>query len=79
MYTGWEYHDRARDRLGKFENQGKTARINIRLTDQQRAAIQARANACMKDVTRYLLDLVQRDMMREEFRLEVPMVGQKEG
>lgn len=63
--------------MGKFDKQGKTAQLNIRLTPQQHAAIAARAAACYMDMTAYLLNLVQRDMLNAEFSIEVPVFGQK--
>ena len=69
---GWEYHERARDMDGRFMNQGKTARVQFRVTEQQHAAIRARATARSMDVTAYLIDLVQRDMIQAEYGIETP-------
>ena len=77
--TGWEYHDRPRDRDGRFVDQYKKTQMNIRLTEQQHAAIRARAKALMMDMTAYLIHLARKDMIQAELSLEVPEGGPEEG
>ena len=79
IYTGWEYHERPRDREGHFVDQHKKTQMNIRLTEQQHAAIRARANALMMDMTAYLMHLARKDMLHAEICLDIPESGQEEG
>ena len=60
---GWEYHNRRRDYHGYFRRQGKIADLHIRVTEKQRAAIRARATATFKDISEYVLHLVQQDLL----------------
>ena len=68
---GWEYHNRQRDCRGRFKPLHKTDRVQIRCTDRQRAEIQARANARFMTMSEYLLDLVQRDLLRDRYDITV--------
>ncbi len=61
---GWEYHERHRDRLGRFLSLGAEDQIHIRCTPGTHALIQARATARATDITGYILDLVKRDLMK---------------
>ena len=62
---GWEYHDRHRDRKGRFLRLGTEDQIHIRCTPTAHALIQARAYARHMDITGYILDLVKRDFARD--------------
>lgn len=60
---GWEYHNRRRDYHGYFRRQGKSADLHIRVTEKQHATIRARATAQFKDISEYILHLVQEDLL----------------
>lgn len=60
---GWEYHNRRRDYHGYFRRLGKSADLHIRVTEKQHAAIRARATATFKDISEYVLYLVQQDLL----------------
>ena len=62
---GWEWHDRERDRRGRFAMMGKRAQLHVRCTDAQLGRIQARAIARRMTISAYVLELVQRDMLGE--------------
>lgn len=62
---GWEWHDRARDRRGRFTFTGKRAQLHVRCTEAQLGRIQARATARRMTISAYVLELVQRDMLGE--------------
>lgn len=53
--------------------------MNIRLTQQQHAAIRARANALSMDMTAYLMRLARKDMIEAELSMEIPEGGPEEG
>lgn len=63
---GWEWHNRERDRCGQFAGGREmlNCQVHIRCTKAQRESIRARAFAQQKDITEYLLDLVDRDIHR---------------
>ena len=62
---GWEYHDRHRDRRGRFLRLGTDEQIHIRCTPEDHALIQARAYARRMDITAYIMDLVKHDFSRD--------------
>ena len=66
---GWEYHNRHRSSKGRFMPLQKTERIQLRCTARQRDLIAGRAAARFLTMSEYLLDLVQRDLLREQYGL----------
>ena len=62
---GWEWHDRERDRRGRFAETGKRAQLHVRCTEAQLMRIAARATARRTTISAYVLELVQRDMLGE--------------
>ena len=62
---GWEWHDRERDRRGRFALQGKRAQLHVRCTEGRLMRIAARATARRTTISAYVLELVQRDMLGE--------------
>lgn len=65
FFMGWEYHERKRDAFGRFADEGKKDQIHMRIAPEQAERIRARALCLHKDITAYLMDLVQIDMMRD--------------
>ncbi len=60
---GWEWHDRARDRRGRFADGGKRAQLHVRCTEAQLVRIAARATARKMTISAYVLELVRRDLL----------------
>lgn len=68
---GWEYHNRHRSSRGRFYPLGKTAQLHIRCSEKQLDTIRGRAYARQMNITEYILDLVQRDLLRAQYGITV--------
>ena len=68
---GWEYHNRERDERGRFASTGKTVLLRVRCTPSGYEIIRGRAYARHMCISAYILDLVQRDLMRELHGIEL--------
>lgn len=73
---GWEWHNRERNRKGRFYGgDEKDRRLQIRCTYRQYEQIRGRSYARHMSISEYILDLVQRDMMRETYGIDIPANG----
>ena len=51
---GWEWHDRERDRYGRFATRHKREQLHLRLTPEQCALIRNAARAARMEVSAYV-------------------------
>ena len=68
---GWEFHNRARGKRGRFSTTERWAQVHLWCTTIEKEAIRGRAHARQMSMSQYLLDLVQRDLLREQYGLTV--------
>lgn len=64
---GWEWHNRHRDRQGRFVCAGIDAQLHVRCTEDQLARIRARACARQQTVSAYVLSLVRAEMLSAKY------------
>ena len=64
---GWEWHNRHRDRQGRFICSGVAAQLHVRCTEEQLARIRARACARQQTVSAYVLSLVRAEMLGAKY------------
>ena len=64
---GWEWHNRHRDRQGRFICSGVAAQLHVRCTEEQLARIRARACARQQTVSGYVLSLVRAEMVAAKY------------
>lgn len=69
---GWEYHNRPRDRKGRFDSEGKVERLMVRVSHKGYESIRGRAYARHMSISEYILDLVRRDMLAELYDIRLP-------
>ncbi len=74
---GWEWHNRQRTTHGTWARSERTERLQLRCTPLQRELIRGRAYARHMDMSEYLLDLVNRDMLRERYGIDLTESGEK--
>ena len=67
---GWEWHNRERDRKGRFTGERRTEQLHIRVSEQELERIRAYANAEQMDISEYILTLVKRDQLRIQYGIE---------
>lgn len=78
---GFEYHERRRDRFGRFAGYEHPARyqIHIRLTEKQSEALHRAALAVPCDLRQYCLKAI-RDRMKNEHHLDDDeQAGERQG
>ena len=55
---GWEWHNRERDRKGRFDGQRRGAQLHIRVSELEIEQIRAYANSMQMDISEFILWLV---------------------
>ena len=73
---GWEWHNRQRDRRGRFDGLHRSEQLHIRVSELELEQIRAYANSQQQTISEYILDLVQRDQLRAQYGIELPANGQ---
>ena len=59
---GWEYHDRKRDKHGRFARGWKTEQLHLYCTPHQAEAIRAAALASAKEVSRFCITAIMKQV-----------------
>lgn len=72
---GWEYHNRERTPRGTWAQKDRVRMMTIRLTPIEYETIRGRAYARQMSISEYMRDLVQRDLYRYHYGVDIPTDG----
>lgn len=72
---GWEWHNRARDRKGRFDGQHRTEQLHVRVSEKELERIRAFANAEHMNISEYILHLVQMEQLRAQYGVNLTKNG----
>ena len=59
---GWEWHERERDRYGRFAARHKRNQLHLRLTLEQCGRIRAAARAAQMEVSAYVWKVLEKEL-----------------
>ena len=59
---GWEYHDRRRDKYGRFSRGRRTAQLHLYCTPRQAEAIRVAALASAQDVSCFCITAIMKQV-----------------
>lgn len=75
LFMGWEYHNRKRTKKGTWAEQDRVNMMTIRCTPIEYETIRGRAYARHMSISEYMRDLVQRDLYRYHYGIDMPTDG----